>query len=1111
MAEPVVWIRRGARAVEQALLDEVGAWTRSVRSDPARLAHPLRIVVPSRSLREHLSARVVRRLGGGAAGVALHTLRGFAFEILRRAGEGAPGGDALFPVLVRRHAREEPALREGLEALQDGYGAVTAAVGDLLDAGLEAAHEPALLEWAAARGRGRAEARLAAVLRVAAAVQRSLRERGLEHRSDLFRRAREAVETDAARVPPASALWFHGYADVTGVQLELIAALVRLAGARIWLDRPDDPADPGRPDPGVAYTERLLARLAPLGAAPDAAAPAPPAAARPALLRAPGSQAELRAVAERIRAALDAGTPAEEIGLVARDWAPYRDALPVQLGRLGVPFSGGEGSLGPEGRRVRALLDLLRYGRRATADRWLDAAVLFGRARTRDLRLALHGIGVGRVHQVASLDVAGVVGGSGSFALPVRRGLGPAPGEGDDSLELADEPREARPDDGPEGTPAGAPGATRSVGALAGAEAGAPLRAERRRVSRATLEEAAERARAWLRVVEGWPATAPLGRHAEILRDAVAALRWEDALPGATELARRLDDLLAELGPAVELDRDAFQLLLERAVRELGVRGPGGAGSGVQVLTVTEARARTFARLFVLGMNRDLFPRAIAEDPLLPDRERRALEEMLPDVPVKQRGHTEERYLFAQLCSASAHVTLSWQEVSDDGKERPASPLIERLRLGAAEDEEVPLAPLLLEGPADRVRPAHEHAVHAGLAGDRAALRIALALAHGSPASEAEAVAGARVAVAAELDSTGARLPDLGPYFGFVGPIRPEGDPRDRTPWVTRLESLAVCGWRTFLERLLGLEPVPDALAALPDASPLLVGQVLHRVMERMVARAGAPVGGTLGDVPLEPVAVPWPDAAVLDAELEDCADAVSREEGIVLRGFGRMLARRTRPFLERIRALDAPTGALPGVVGAELEGAVAFEDGAGAPRRLRFRADRVDAAEGGLRLTDYKSGRPVSEAKRPATRRGHLLARIAEGRSLQAVAYARAPGVVSGRYLFARPGLADDAAAPEVAADDPEAGARLERALRTLVEAWERGDVFPRLLQPDLADEPGPCKGCAVASACLRGETGARRRLARWVEARTRAAEGATRPEEARWLALWSLGREPT
>lgn len=197
--------------------------------------------------------------------------------------------------------------------------------------------------------------------------------------------------------------------------------------------------------------------------------------------------------------------------------------------------------------------------------------------------------------------------------------------------------------------------------------------------------------------------------------------------------------------------------------------------------------------------------------------------------------------------------------------------------------------------------------------------------------------------------------------------------------------------------------------------------------------------------------------------------------------------------------------------MGAELEGAVAFEDGAGAPRRLRFRADRVDAAEGGLRLTDYKSGRPVSEAKRPATRRGHLLARIAEGRSLQAVAYARAPGVVSGRYLFARPGLADDAAAPEVAADDPEAGARLERALRTLVEAWERGDVFPRLLQPDLADEPGPCKGCAVASACLRGETGARRRLARWVEARTRAAEGATRPEEARWLALWSLGREPT
>jgi inactivated superfamily I helicase len=74
----------------------------------------------------------------------------------------------------------------------------------------------------------------------------------------------------------------------------------------------------------------------------------------------------------------------------------------------------------------------------------------------------------------------------------------------------------------------------------------------------------------------------------------------------------------------------------------------------VQVLRVVDARGRTFEHLFVMGLNRDLFPRGISEDPLLPDAIRAALErDVLPDIPIKRRGFDEERYLFAGLLSAS--------------------------------------------------------------------------------------------------------------------------------------------------------------------------------------------------------------------------------------------------------------------------------------------------------------------------------------------------------------------------------------------------------------------------------------------------------------------------
>src|SRR6185295_13636737 len=155
----------------------------------------------------------------------------------------------------------------------------------------------------------------------------------------------------------------------------------------------------------------------------------------------------------------------------------------------------------------------------------------------------------------------------------------------------------------------------------------------------------------------------------------------------------------------------------------------GGAGGGVQVLSVIEARGRTFERLFVLGLARDAFPRTVREDPLLPDTLRTVLggrtgEGVLPDLPLKARGFDEERHLFAQLLSAAPEVTLSWPAADAEDRPLARSPLLDRLAPGAAESAPERAPALWAQPAADdpAPRPAFERAVLAGLYGARSDL-----------------------------------------------------------------------------------------------------------------------------------------------------------------------------------------------------------------------------------------------------------------------------------------------------------------------------------------------------------------------------------------------------
>jgi hypothetical protein len=1088
----------GARAAERAVLERLDGLLAEVGKDPTLLARPVRIVVPSRSLRLHLSAAIVRRRGRSAAGVILQTLFGLASEILEKAGEPAPRGARLFSALAQRAARAEPSLRRGLEDLVDGYGAVTGTLRDLLDAGLEPVHAEIAEEALASDGphvATRAEVeRARALVRSAARAEEWMRELDLGRVATLLRRATERVETDPERALPSRAILIHGFADATGVATDFIQALLRQCSAWLVLDQPPRPEDGGLEKTFPArFLERLslAARVEPAKLDRDRSEkPVPP---RLEAVEAVGAEAEVREVARRVRALLDGGIRPEAVGVVARDLNPYRHVLRRHFGRLGIPFSGvGEtGGLEPAGRRAQAFLELLRQGEAVPSDRWLDSqASLPGGSRSLvDLRLAFYALGAGRLRDVTELRLDEVLRGQSSFPLPIRQGLKTASAEEEESE-----------------------GEDRETGAYA----------NRRRVAGPLLAAAVRKAHKVRERLASWPEEAAVADHLVRLRSLLTRdLGWRLDAEGSQPVATALEEVARESPPDLVLSRGELRLLLEDLLDGAGAAPVGGEGGGVQVLSVVEARARTFDQLFLIGLNRDVFPRTVREDPLLPDDLRRILQRVLPDVPVKRSGFDEERYLFAQLLSASPSVTLSWQGADDEGKPLAASPLVERLR----ERVEVAKAPALwglpAAGPLPGPRTAAEHAVMAGLHAPRRWWGRVLPLALEEVRSGWGDLAASRLAVLDEMD------PDLrtpegravrsrpGPYFGYIGRIdrgAGEGEPRLRQLFVTLLENLAACPWQVFLGRLLRLEPTPDPVGALPGIDPLLLGNTVHAVLEGIVRSVGGlpeDVDGPVGD--RLPLAVAWPGDAVLGRFLFEEAERLLREEGIFLPGLARALADRARPFLAAARETDWASGEVP-AVGVEEQGMLKVWDGQGRSYPVQFKADRVDRVGGARVWTDYKTGQPISTARRDDARRRHFLHRVRKGSHLQAVAYLLGSQAESvGRYLFLRPDLDPEQRELAVGRGDEEFVKAFETTVAAVLDAWTAGAFFPRVVEPNGRDEPGRCGFCSVAEACLRGDSGARLRLFEWTErARETAPAIPAVPAEEALLKVWRLWEKP-
>ncbi|MDH3746355.1 MAG: PD-(D/E)XK nuclease family protein, partial [Acidobacteriota bacterium] len=820
----------------------------------------------------------------------------------------------------------------------------------------------------------------------------------------------------------------------------------------------------------------------------------------------------------------------EKIAVVARKIDPYSGAIRTQFQRLGIPFSGLAkiGPFEPSSSRLHAVLQLLRERSRTPIERWLDAADLGPNSiAANDLLVGFRVLGAARLQDAANLRIDAILE-RGGLRLPLRTGIEERPSENGTSASAGDAPEAPRRE-------------RRS-------------RAVQRWLDAKLLSRAVEAAKATCEELENWPARAPASQHTKRLSRLVGEiLRGSGRRPEAPSVWAELKRVITSLPADFELDADELFLFLRLELEKTGRTDLGGRGGGVQVLDVIEARSRTFDHLFLIGLNRGTFPRAVEEDPLLPDPLRHVLGRsgfgVLPDLPVKKKGFHEERYLFAQLLSSSPRITVSWQEVDEQQNLRAVSPLVERLRLAGTRDKDkndnsadfvASARPVFSPDAAGllRPRPAHEAAVLAGIhqvrgskydGGGRGvfaeALEVAIADSPGAEASvDTQELTAARLRILDEFEPSpsGEIGSGPGPYLGFVGAIRRNdqgSDPRaSRALYVTALQGLAKCPWSHFLQKILRIELLPDPLEEVPGIEPLHLGQVIHDVLEEIV-QAGLenPPHDWTSARSDDGSIVAWPPSEDLEQMLLRKARAVVTKGNLGLPGLGRALARTALPHLETARKEDWPGGRsrLP-IVAAEIEGRLpqpSMEPGKPGPdeaREIRFRADRMDRGESGFLFTDYKTGRWTPRSGKSGRANDRLLEAVREGEWLQAAAYALASRdrLDQGRYLFLNPLLDDEAGRIfSLSAQEPALIDHFVRAVAALLGVWNTGSLFPRLLEYGGEKEPRSCSWCDVSDACVRGDSGARRRLREWVETQAGSGTEAT-AEGAAVAAAWYLGR---
>ncbi|MFT7583217.1 MAG: ATP-dependent helicase/nuclease subunit B, partial [Myxococcota bacterium] len=164
---------------------------------------------------------------------------------------------------------------------------------------------------------------------------------------------------------------------------------------------------------------------------------------------------------------------------------------------------------------------------------------------------------------------------------------------------------------------------------------------------------------------------------------------WLTAIEGIARQALRqprpIHALLQELAPMAPVGPVTLaevRLVLEPRLRELRPERSGRAAGQVAVSTIDELRGRSFSHVFIPGLQEKVFPRQIAEDPLLLDVTRERLAELHGiALPTQVARATRERVALAIAVGAASKGVVASYARLDAEKARPRVPSFYGLEL----------------------------------------------------------------------------------------------------------------------------------------------------------------------------------------------------------------------------------------------------------------------------------------------------------------------------------------------------------------------------------------------------------------------------------------------
>lgn len=377
--------------------------------------------------------------------------------------------------------------------------------------------------------------------------------------------------------------------------------VTRAAGAQLELALAFDAPDPPSPAARVPASEVANAALAESSVG---------------FATSPGESRECVEVARAILSAAQSGVAFDRIAIAVRAVENYRAVLEEALGRARIPahFADGVRRPAPEGRAFNALLACAAEGLSARSfAEYLSIGVMPGPSQSAPDSPAIPLVSPRRWERMI-LDAA-VVGGR-----------------------------------------------TRWTRRLTGL-----LSALRARVcARSADDPAIERIELEIAQLEA------LRAFAFPVLDSLAALprsgswrEWLEALESLARLTLREADSvcetlaeLAPLGPVGPVSLADVRRLLAPRLRNVIVPSSGTGAGQVFVGSINELRGRAFTHVFVVGLAEKVFPARIGEDPLLPDRIRRAL----APAPVLTADRIARERLALRLAvgAASERVVLSY-------------------------------------------------------------------------------------------------------------------------------------------------------------------------------------------------------------------------------------------------------------------------------------------------------------------------------------------------------------------------------------------------------------------------------------------------------------------